>query len=166
MIKKLERAEELINNEKPLEAAALLKKTKPPVFLKPEYHLLLAKAWQGAGYFKKALINYQISVSHSDDLTTRLSPKRRSKKPSSAFSATNGWSGDPINIVTAAIDMAACWRSLGEFKKALKFANIAVKLSKKHRIYGEESELEYALVLRLGGDFKNAKTKLTLLFNN
>ena len=139
ILMEIEKAEELINKEKPLEAAALLKKTKPPVFLKAEYHLLLAKAWQGAGYFKKALSNYEIASSVSDD---------------------------PINSVSSAIDMAACWRSLGNAQKALKFSKLALKLSKKHRVYMEDAEMESALVLRLGGDFKNAKIKLNLLFNN
>ncbi|MBU2529879.1 MAG: hypothetical protein KKD35_02470 [Elusimicrobia bacterium] len=139
MIKKLEKVEKLINSEKPLEAAILLKKTKPPVFLEAEYHLLLAKAWQSAGYFKKALINYAIGASFLDD---------------------------PINSVTAAIAMAACWRSLGDFKKALKFSKLALELSKKHRVFIEDAEMESALVLRLGGDFKNAKIKLNILFTS
>ncbi|MCG2725366.1 MAG: tetratricopeptide repeat protein [Elusimicrobia bacterium] len=164
---KLEKAEKLINDEKPLGAAVLLKKTKPPVFLKAEYHLLLAKAWQTAGYFKKALENYKIGSSFSDDPTTRLSRlKAGLKKTSSAYGATSGWWDDPVNTVSAAIDMAACWRSLGKLPKALRFSNLALKLSKKHRVYTEEAEMEYALVLRLGGDFKNAKIKFDLLFNH
>lgn len=130
---KIEKAEKLIESGKFLDAVNFLKKTKLPKFIESDFYFVLGGAFQGAGFFRKALISYEKVLAASCD---------------------------PFLEIEALIGECACRRALGGYSKALKISLKTLNLAKKKNFLEREALLEYAMTLRLGGKFKEAKSIL------
>lgn len=143
----LERARKLMDSGKFLKALKILKGITPPPapktgilpegcgevklprFLKAEVHITKGKALQYAGFFPKAMAQYGLARKHCLEDADKME---------------------------AALGMCVCRRSLGDFKEALRAIKDLLKFAREKKMPVDEIELEYAMILRMGGDFVKA----------